>query len=248
MADLEKDPVRAQRPARRPIPLPPSSLRPPPRVRKAGGPSVPEGAPPASAVLSREGKRGTRRGFLIGLGVPLLGFLIVGALVLRGGLRGTVPDSGPDVLVRARVDQGPAGPGTSPAAQPEPVSAGTTSPPAQMEAAPTDAPTGAGTQAVPETPAGGEGLVSIQVASFRTTRRARAVLDAVSRRTGLPGVILPTTVDGVRWQRILLGAFASEAEARTAARPLLQDGTIGDVLIRPVPERSIPELTGGASP
>jgi hypothetical protein len=86
------------------------------------------------------------------------------------------------------------------------------------------------------------------VASFRTTRRAQAVLAEVSRRTGLAGVVLPTTVNGVRWQRILLGAFASEAEARTAARALLEDGTIDEILIRPVPERSLPELTGGASP
>ena len=248
MADLEKEPARGTRPARRPIPLPPRSLRPPPRVRP-GSPAGPEGAAP-SAVLSRERRRGTRRGFLIGLGVPLLGFLIVGALVLRGRPQGT--DAGPDVLVRARVDRDPAETASAAGERddlPEAETEGATVPETGAGTVPqTGAGTGTETGAGPAAPAGAHGPVSIQVASFRTTRRAQAVLAEVSLRTGLAGVVLPTTVNGVGWQRILLGAFASEAEARTAARALLEDGTIGEILIRPVPERSLPELTGGASP
>jgi cell division protein FtsN len=92
------------------------------------------------------------------------------------------------------------------------------------------------------------GRISIQVASFRTQRRAEQVLAQVSERTGLPGVVLPAQVDGRRWQRILLGAFSSVSEARKAAEPLLEDGTISEILVRPIPERWIPALTGGASP
>jgi hypothetical protein len=162
-----------------------------------------------------------------------LGFFIAAVLFLRGRPGGQEAGGGPDVLVRARVDAG--------APVPDPLSGAER---AERETAGMDD----GTAGMEAAGSAGMPVLSIQVASFRTTRRAEAVLAEVSRRTGIPGIVLPTEVDGVRWQRILLGSFASEAEAREAARPLLQDGTIREILIRPVPERWIPVLTGGASP
>lgn len=97
----------------------------------------------------------------------------------------------------------------------------------------------------------GEGMserVSIQVASFKTRRRAEEVLAAVTARTGLPGAVLATDVNGVVWQRILLGSFSNEAEAREAAQPLLRDRTISTVVVRPVPTAWASRLSGTTEP
>ena len=89
--------------------------------------------------------------------------------------------------------------------------------------------------------------MAIQIASFRTRRRAESVLAEAEARTGLKGALIPAQVDGVRWYRILLGTFASAEAAIGAAGPLLEDGMITEVLVRPVPERWIGELSGRES-
>lgn len=89
-------------------------------------------------------------------------------------------------------------------------------------------------------------LVALQVASFRTQNRAGEVLEEAERRTGLRGVVLPTMVNGEIWHRIILGAFSSESQAKLAATPLMADGMITEVLIQPIPERWVSELTGSS--
>ena len=96
----------------------------------------------------------------------------------------------------------------------------------------------------PAAAATGQGLLAIQVASFRTRERADAVLLAATEKTGLRGAVLPTDVNGVPWYRILLGAFASEAEARRAAQPLIEDRMITSVAVRPIPADRVSQLSG----
>jgi cell division protein FtsN len=85
---------------------------------------------------------------------------------------------------------------------------------------------------------------TVQVASFRTRRRAQSTLALASGSTGLPGTVVATEVGGVTWQRILLGAFATEAEARAAMEPLLEQGFFTEVVVRPLRESWLPALTG----
>jgi hypothetical protein len=211
---------RANGPARRPIPLPPASLRPPPRVPRQAPSPIPE-TPPAVRDDSA-GRTGARRGFLFGLMLPVLGLGIAGFLWWQNRSEG-IPAS--DLQVRARVVQEPQGE-------------------AQRElTAPDPAPDPAAVAGNPAVAGGGE-ILSIQIASFRTRGRAERVLAEAQARTGLEGLIIPARVDGVRWYRILLGAFTASEDAIGAAGPLLEDGMITDVLVRPVPEQWIPALTG----
>lgn len=80
------------------------------------------------------------------------------------------------------------------------------------------------------------GSLAIQVASFRTRERAEVVLKEVTERTGLPGVIESSEVNGEEWQRILLGSFTSPEEAETAAEPLIRARIIRSVVVRSIPE------------
>jgi hypothetical protein len=59
---------------------------------------------------------------------------------------------------------------------------------------------------------------------------------------------LATEVNGVVWQRILLGSFLNEAEAREAAQPLLRDRTISTVVVRPIPIGWASRLSGATGP
>lgn len=207
-------------PARRPIPLPPASLRPPPRVRQQ--PPSPSSGPQASPGVPDDtaGRAGARRGFLFGLLLPALGLGIVVFLWWQNR-----PESmpGSDLQVRARVEQKPTG--------------------ETSVAVPGIAVPVPGTPGSLSLATGGE-VLSIQIASCRTRRRAEEVLAEAQARTGLEGLIIPAQVDGVRWYRILLGVFAAPEEAIGAAGPLLEDGMITEILVRPVPERWISALTG----
>jgi cell division protein FtsN len=95
------------------------------------------------------------------------------------------------------------------------------------------------TGAVPEPEALEEspvpGRLVLQVASYRTRRRAQEVLVQIRAATGLAGAVLPSDVNGERWYRILLGPFPDETEAARAASPLHATGLVGEILIRPVP-------------
>ena len=202
---------------RLPIPLPPGSLRPKPRVRKTSSPlgvPGPESPPPSGM--------GSGKPWIIGSLIPLLALVITGLLWLWSPWDRFKPESRTDgspatgLLVRARTEQTPDLARRIPPVKPE------------------------------ETAKDPGELVALQVASFRTQDRAGQVLEEAKRRTGLPGVVLATTVDGVRWHRIILGAFSSESQAKLAAAPLMADGMITEVLIQPIPERWISELTGGS--
>jgi len=86
--------------------------------------------------------------------------------------------------------------------------------------------------------------LTVQVASFHTLRRAEETLALASERTGLPGLVVASRVDGEIWQRILLGAFVSEEEAKAAIRPLLEDGFITELIVRPIQDPWLPSLSG----
>jgi hypothetical protein len=57
-------------------------------------------------------------------------------------------------------------------------------------------------------------------------------------------LVVESRVDGVIWQRILLGAFGSEEEARAAIRPLLEDGFITELIVRPIRDPWLGALAG----
>lgn len=244
-------PQAAARQARRPIPLPPASLRPPPAARKAASspapqPESPRGArpeakpaealpptPPPRAAASksaagspsrRQPSRwgGVRRGLLYAVIVAALLLLVAGGVWWSGWL-----------------DTAATGNGTPAASSPD---AQTASPPQGLDAA-ADGNTSAGSvgEASTETPpatVNGDGSatkLAIQVASFRTRRHADRVLARLERSTGLQGVVLAASVQGVIWHRIMLGEFDTEAEATAAAGPLVRDNTINQIVVRPLP-------------
>jgi cell division septation protein DedD len=90
----------------------------------------------------------------------------------------------------------------------------------------------------------GAARFSIQVASFRTRSRADEVLAAVSRRTGQPGLVLTSDpADSTSWHALLLGAFATEGEARAVAETLRAEGTISEIILRVVPEAWLDRMT-----
>jgi hypothetical protein len=87
------------------------------------------------------------------------------------------------------------------------------------------------------------GPVTAQIASFRSAEMAASALARVTRRTGLSGVVVPPdTEDG--WHRILLGGFDDADAAAEALRPLLNDGTLQDIVIQPLPARWSGRLRG----
>lgn len=225
-------------PARRPIPLPPSSLRPPPRAQKSA-PFHPEPAArvPAPSPEPEPGALGTRRGFWVGLALPVVGLGIAALLwwIGEGGLDRGSPAAGPAPLeVRTRMTETPrqAAPGGVPTEAVSHASPGG-SPAVPSAAAPDRSPA----------PAGPAPEFTVQVGSYRTRAKAERVLASVRDRTGLRGVVLDSEVDGVAWHRILLGAFATPREALEAVRPLTAEH---EVMVRPLPERWIDALSGSS--
>lgn len=219
---------------RRPIPLPPSSLRPPPRTRE---PARYHPEPAARVPEAEPGSLGTRRGFWVGLALPVVGLGIAAVLWWAGdgGLeRGAPAAPIPRPMeVRSRVTGTPAA-GATPGG-PEAASEGSRPPAVGREAgaAPAARSAAAASPGDPE--------VTVQVGSYRTRAKAERVLAEVQERTGLGGVVLDSRVDGVAWHRILLGAFATPEAARKAVRPLAGEH---EVMVRPLPDRWAAALAG----
>jgi type II secretory pathway predicted ATPase ExeA len=259
-------------PAREPRPTAP--VRAEPSVPRSARVSAP--APGRSRIsFSAERSRGGHRGAWI-LSAAFVAIVITGlAFVLRSRspvtddmtLNATAPLSATGGMVRneptpfedslrtvSSVTQEfpreePVNPPADQAAGPVSTPAANSSAVPVSESAPSPAVAAADSATVDIRPA--EGMserVSIQVASFKTRRRAEEVLAAVTERTGLPGAVLATEVNGVVWQRILLGSFLNEAEAREAAQPLLRDRTISTVVVRPIPIGWASRLSGATGP
>jgi cell division protein FtsN len=85
--------------------------------------------------------------------------------------------------------------------------------------------------------------VTVQVASFRTRRRAERVLAQAQAVTGLSGIVVPARVGEERWHRILLGSFSSEEAAARGVEPLLRQRLISEIVLRPVEKAWIPSLS-----
>jgi hypothetical protein len=84
------------------------------------------------------------------------------------------------------------------------------------------------------TTAVGEPTFGLQVASFRTAGRATRVLKDMTDLTHLPGQILTTEdPDGNTWFRIVLGRFATEAEAQRSAQDLVGRSLIPEAIVIP---------------
>ena len=160
----------------------------------------------AESPRTEPGAQGTRRGFMLGLAIPVSGIVVGAALWWWGTSERDMSTSAADISA------GPRG---------------------VADVAPGPAATGPESPAI--APAGQ--LLALQVASFRTRQRAEEVLGQAQNKTGLAGLVVPGDVDGTRWYRILLGTFSTPDEAKRAAEPLLEEGMILDVLVRPVPPR-----------
>ncbi len=248
----------------------PSSAAP----RPAPAPAAPRARLSAGPGLAAAPRRKSRRTVWIAGLVVLVVLVGAGAIWLRGGepkpeadleiasLPGGNPGgTGPEASESARTGAGmnpvidtTAGVSLPPAAvaagypAAEAESSGVAAPSAMSAAPDTQGAAAAPSQDLsPPAAAGGDGesgLLAVQVASFQTRRRAEAVRDAVSRSTGLPAAVLPAEVDGAVWYRILMGAFDSEAAARSAAEPLLRARTIRVVVVRQIPGSWEPFLSG----
>ena len=78
----------------------------------------------------------------------------------------------------------------------------------------------------------------LQVAAFKTAGRATRVLVDMKDVTKLPGEILTTEdPDGNTWYRIVLGRFATEAEAQAAAQDLIGRSLIPEAIVMPYTPR-----------
>lgn len=66
----------------------------------------------------------------------------------------------------------------------------------------------------------------LQVASYRTERRARAVLARLEGETGLKGIVDPYTTAQGEWYRVVLGGFSTPAEANSKGIELSANGAI----------------------
>ena len=78
----------------------------------------------------------------------------------------------------------------------------------------------------------------LQIAAFKTAGRATRVLVDMKETTKLPGEILTTEdPDGNTWYRIVLGRFATEADAQLAAQDLVARSLIPEAIVMPYTPR-----------
>jgi hypothetical protein len=111
--------------------------------------------------------------------------------------------------------------------------------PREVQGRPADAPL------PPPAAAAARSRVVVQVGSVRTRDQADRMLAAASARTGHRGVVLPSR-GSAAWYVVLLGSFDSEEQAQAAARPLVEEKIVGDVLIKPIPPGLESRLEGPA--
>ncbi len=247
-------------PVRRPIPLPPRSLRPVPPAPRAepdptpGREQVSLSAGPGSRgsatyTASDQGGGGPSRMasiLIAGAVIVVLALLAMQQWDNLGALvRGTGSTPAGDTTAEPQPLQDGQGAADPPQTGGSPNAAGATgeaTPPVETaQATPVAAvpPPSVVREPAVSPPSGAPttgGSLAIQVASFRTRERAEVVLKEVTERTGLPGVIESSEVNGEEWQRILLGSFTSPEEAETAAEPLIRARIIRSVVVRSIPE------------
>jgi len=102
----------------------------------------------------------------------------------------------------------------------------------------TTAPAAAPVVATPAPVAVAVPTFGLQVAAFKTAGRATRVLADMKDVTKLRGEILTTEdPDGNTWYRIVLGRFATEAEAQTAAQDLIGRSLIPEAIVMPYTPR-----------
>jgi cell division septation protein DedD len=152
--------------------------------------------------------------------VPIVGVLLIAAvLVLSSGLVGTLWRSANSPTAE---DSAPVPATTSGIRRPGPARRAAHPAPIEQSAR------------LPEGSA-----FAIQVASFRTERKARAALAELQGTSGLTGVVVTAASPQGNWYRVLLGGFATQEEAAAKSQELLSR--------RVVPADRI-VVRGGAAP
>ena len=77
----------------------------------------------------------------------------------------------------------------------------------------------------------------LSVGTYLFSDRARARTEQLARRTHMKSWIITTTADGSYTYRVMLGGFATQADAERIADKLLQSGLVSEALVEPIPQR-----------
>ena len=77
----------------------------------------------------------------------------------------------------------------------------------------------------------------LSVGTYLFSDRARARTEQLARRTHMKSWIITTTADGSYTYRVMLGGFATQADAERVADKLLQSGLVSEALVEPIPQR-----------
>ena len=76
----------------------------------------------------------------------------------------------------------------------------------------------------------------LSVGTYLFSDRARARTEQLARRTHMKSWIITTTADGSYTYRVMLGGFATQADAERMADKLLQSGLVSEALVEPIPQ------------
>ena len=75
----------------------------------------------------------------------------------------------------------------------------------------------------------------LSVGTYLFSDRARQRTEQLQRRTHMKSWIITTTADGSYTYRVMLGGFATRAEAERIADKLLSSGLVSEALVEPLP-------------
>ena len=77
----------------------------------------------------------------------------------------------------------------------------------------------------------------LSVGTYLFSDRARARTEQLARRTHMKSWIITTTADGSYTYRVMLGGFATQADAERIADKLLQSGLVSEALVEQIPQQ-----------
>src|SRR5262249_35935032 len=75
----------------------------------------------------------------------------------------------------------------------------------------------------------------LSVGTYLFSDRARARTQQLTRKTSMRSWVITTTSDGSYTYRVMLGGFATQAEAERMADRLLSSGLVSEALVEPMP-------------
>ncbi len=107
------------------------------------------------------------------------------------------------------------------------------------EPAPAARPAASAASASIATPSLAGGAYALQVASFRTERKARAALAEMDAATGLGGRVVNSPGGADPWFRVVIGSFATREDARARSAELMGRGIVPeDCMVVAAPRRA----------